>query len=64
MDEQSGVREDWETEMEEFIEDIFSSPEKLNKFLDETNFDEYHDHPREEYFPVLKGYQRPSNSAD
>jgi hypothetical protein len=47
--------EDWEImEMEEYLEDVFSTPQKLNKFLDDTNFDHYNDQPREDYFPMLK----------
>jgi hypothetical protein len=50
--------EDWEImEMEEYLEDVFSTPQKLNKFLDDTNFDFYHDVPREEYFPMLRKEQ-------
>jgi|WetSurSiteA1Bulk_404760.scaffolds.fasta_scaffold376130_1 hypothetical protein len=53
MDEHD-TQEERELTTEEFIEDIFSTPEKLNKFLDETDFDDYHEFPREDYFPMLK----------
>ena len=40
--------------MECYIDVLFADPKALNEFLDETNFDAYHDRPREEYFPILK----------
>jgi len=48
------IKPAWEKEMEDYIEKVFSSPENLNKFLDETDFDLFHDRPREEYFPLLR----------
>lgn len=46
--------ENWKKEMEMFVEEIFSSPEKLNWFLDITKFDKYHEFPREKYFDILR----------
>lgn len=50
------MKEDWEKDMEDLLDDAFSSPEKLHKFLDDTGFDRYHEEPREHYFPELRGH--------